>query len=60
MRGEIGYAEVLLHPPQLLESPHLEEREAELFLENLRRYMAGEPLLNVVDKKASYWVRPSK
>ncbi len=25
-----------------------------IFLENLRRYLAGEPLLNVVDKKAGY------
>jgi len=51
---------VIITPHNSWSSPPLEEREAELFLENLRRYMAGEPLLNVVDKKASYWVRPSK
>jgi phosphoglycerate dehydrogenase-like enzyme len=30
------------------------EREAALLLENLRRYLAGESLLNVVDKRAGY------
>jgi phosphoglycerate dehydrogenase-like enzyme len=30
------------------------ERENVVFLENLRRFDAGEPLLNVVDKKAGY------
>ncbi len=47
--------------PNVIITPHnsglshrLHERSADLFLENLRRYMAGEPLLNVVDKKAGY------
>jgi phosphoglycerate dehydrogenase-like enzyme len=35
-------------------SPRFWEREMELILENTRRYLAGEPLLNVVDKRAGY------
>jgi phosphoglycerate dehydrogenase-like enzyme len=35
-------------------SPHIRARVAALFLENLRRFRAGEPLLNVVDKHAGY------
>jgi D-2-hydroxyacid dehydrogenase (NADP+) len=35
-------------------SPRFWEREAELILENMRRYLAGEPMLNVVDKQAGY------
>ncbi|UCF19009.1 MAG: D-2-hydroxyacid dehydrogenase [Gemmatimonadota bacterium] len=35
-------------------SPRFWERETELILENTRRYLAGEPLLNVVDKRAGY------
>lgn len=35
-------------------SPRLYERSADLFVENLRRYVTGEPLLNVVDKAAGY------
>ncbi len=35
-------------------SPRFWERETELILENTRRYLAGEPLLNVVDKQAGY------
>lgn len=45
---------VLITPHNSWSSPHIEEREIELFLENLRRYVAGEPLLNVVDKQAGY------
>lgn len=33
------------------DSPHIPERRIGLLCENLRRYRAGEPLLNVVDKK---------
>lgn len=47
--------------PNTLITPHnsglsnrLYQRSADLFLENLRRYVTGEPLLNVVDKKAGY------
>jgi phosphoglycerate dehydrogenase-like enzyme len=35
-------------------SPHFWERETELILENTRRYLAGVPLLNLVDKRAGY------
>jgi phosphoglycerate dehydrogenase-like enzyme len=47
--------------PNLLITPHVSaytehfwEREAELVVENVRRYLAGRPLLNVVDKAAGY------
>jgi phosphoglycerate dehydrogenase-like enzyme len=30
------------------------DRVVELFCENLRRYLAGEPLQNVVDREAGY------
>ncbi len=35
-------------------SPGSEQRKKDLFAENLRRYVAGLPLLNVVDKKRGY------
>ncbi|WP_341529267.1 D-2-hydroxyacid dehydrogenase [Nostoc sp. UHCC 0302] len=35
-------------------SPRLRERITELFLDNLRRYQAGQPLRNVVDKQVGY------
>ncbi len=35
-------------------SPRFWERETDLIIENTRRYLAGEPLLNVVDKQAGY------
>ncbi|MEK7860000.1 MAG: NAD(P)-dependent oxidoreductase, partial [Chloroflexota bacterium] len=35
-------------------SPRVRERTLALFLENLRRWKAGEPLLNVVDPVAGY------
>jgi len=35
-------------------SQHRHRRTAELFAENLRRYVAGEPLLNVVDKRRGF------
>jgi phosphoglycerate dehydrogenase-like enzyme len=47
--------------PNVLLSPHTADRVAEFsqltvecFLENLRRFRAGEPLLNLVDRKAGY------
>ena len=45
---------VILTPHNSWSSPRLEQRAAELFLENLRRYVEGEVLLNVVDKEAGY------
>jgi len=35
-------------------TPHYHERALAIFLDNLRRYRAGEPLRNVVDKKLGY------
>ncbi len=35
-------------------SPRFWERETELIIENARRYIAGEPMLNVVNKTAGY------
>jgi phosphoglycerate dehydrogenase-like enzyme len=35
-------------------TPHYNERALAIFLDNLRRYRAGEPLQNVVDKELGY------
>lgn len=47
--------------PNVIVSPHLggvspryDERLVDLFVENLRRYLAGEPLVNVVDWEQGY------
>jgi phosphoglycerate dehydrogenase-like enzyme len=47
--------------PNVLITPHVSgtttgfwRRQTDLILENLRRYLAGEPLRNVVDKRAGY------
>ncbi len=45
---------VIITPHNSWSSPHIQEREVDLFLDNLRRYVAGEPLLNVVDKQVGY------
>jgi phosphoglycerate dehydrogenase-like enzyme len=34
--------------------PGYQQRAAKIFLENLRRYLAGEPMINVVDKHEGY------
>ena len=51
--------------PNVVMTPHIASRSEEgdrnlqkIFVENLRRYVAGEPLLNVVDKKKGYVVQP--
>jgi phosphoglycerate dehydrogenase-like enzyme len=51
----------LWHLPNVFISPHIaglsplyDERAAMLFEENLRRYLVGEPLYNVVDKTQGY------
>ncbi|MEV0971305.1 D-2-hydroxyacid dehydrogenase [Microtetraspora glauca] len=51
--------------PQVLISPHMsgdaagwQEALADTFLENLRRYVAGAPLINVVDKHLGFVVSP--
>jgi phosphoglycerate dehydrogenase-like enzyme len=45
---------VILSPHVAGFSPHYDERASDLFAENLRRYLAGEELLNLVDKEAGY------
>ena len=41
---------VLITPHVAGQGPYLPERRTELFIENCRRFNAGQPLLNVVDK----------
>jgi phosphoglycerate dehydrogenase-like enzyme len=45
---------VLLSPHSADQTSDWKERTMQLFLENFRRYRAGEPLLNVVNKKLGY------
>ncbi len=45
---------VIITPHNSWSTPHVQEREAALFLKNLRRYLREEPLLNVVDKELGY------
>ena len=46
--------EVILTPHTSGLGPRYWERAVEQFTDNLRRYMAGQPLLNLVDKRAGY------
>jgi phosphoglycerate dehydrogenase-like enzyme len=41
---------VILTPHTAGQSPHYEERRAKVFLENLRRFVQGQPFINIVDK----------
>ena len=45
---------VIITPHMAGNTPHYDERALKIFLENLRRYTAGEPLTHVVDKQAGY------
>ena len=36
------------------EQEHLDERTVDIFAENLRRYVSGQPLINTVDKQLQY------
>lgn len=45
---------VLITPHVSGQSPGTRQRVRQLFFENVRRFASGEPLLNVVDKKAGY------
>ncbi len=45
---------VLMSPHDSGVTPHYNERAATIFEENLRRYLAGQPLYNLVDKKRGY------
>jgi phosphoglycerate dehydrogenase-like enzyme len=44
----------LLSPHVAGFTPHYDERAVAVFVENLRRYLSGEPLLNLVDKTRGY------
>jgi phosphoglycerate dehydrogenase-like enzyme len=51
----------LYETPNLILTPHtswasdrVAERSIDLFADNLRRYLSGQPLLNVVDLEAGY------
>ena len=35
-------------------TPHYDERATDIFAENMRRYLAGEPLLNLVNREEGY------
>jgi phosphoglycerate dehydrogenase-like enzyme len=45
---------VIISPHVSGMTPHYDDRAVELFAENLRRYLAGEPLLNVVSRDVGY------
>lgn len=49
-----GLPNVLLSPHCADHTPGWLDRAMDLFLENLARFLRGEPLLNVVDKKRGY------
>ena len=46
--------QVILTPHVSGFSPNYEQRAVDIFCENLRRYIAGRPLFNVVDKSTGY------
>ena len=45
---------VIVTPHHAGSTPHYDARAMEIFLDNLKRYVAGEPLRNVVDKRLGY------
>lgn len=45
---------VILTPHVSGFTPHYDERAVDLFVENLRRYLAGKPLLNLVSREREY------
>jgi phosphoglycerate dehydrogenase-like enzyme len=47
-----GFPNVILTPHVAGYSPRIAERHLAVLVENVRRFAAGEPLLNVVDKRA--------
>ncbi|MBI3978190.1 MAG: D-2-hydroxyacid dehydrogenase [Chloroflexi bacterium] len=49
-----GMPNVVLTPHMAADTHRYKERVLEIFCENLRRYAAGEPLINVVDKRLGY------
>lgn len=49
-----GMEQVVITPHSAGYGPHLEERRLRVVLENVRRFVAGQPLLNVADKASWY------
>jgi phosphoglycerate dehydrogenase-like enzyme len=49
-----GHPRVLVSPHAAAVSDHFWERETGLIVDNIRRYLAGAPLANVVDPEAEY------
>ena len=49
-----GVHNLIVTPHTSWSSGRVLDRSVELFCDNLRRYAAGEPLLNVVDPTAGY------
>jgi phosphoglycerate dehydrogenase-like enzyme len=45
---------VLITPHVGARSPHSAARRDQAVIENVRRYLAGEPLLDIVDKQVGY------
>ena len=45
---------VIVTPHTAGDTPHYDRRALAIFLDNLRRYRAGEPLTHVVDKELGY------
>ena len=49
-----GMENVMITPHISGTNPHYADRALDIFVNNLKRYQAGEPLRNVVDKKLGY------
>ena len=49
-----GFPNLVITPHTSWSSDRVQERSLDLFIDNLRRYRAGQPLLNVVDLDAGY------
>jgi phosphoglycerate dehydrogenase-like enzyme len=49
-----GLENMIITPHYAGSSPHYDERAMAIFLDNLARYRAGQPLTHVVDKRAGY------
>ncbi|MCP4422434.1 MAG: D-2-hydroxyacid dehydrogenase, partial [Chloroflexi bacterium] len=47
-------ANVIMTPHISGFTPHYNERVSDIFVENLRRYLANEPLLNLVNRAEEY------
>jgi phosphoglycerate dehydrogenase-like enzyme len=54
MEADCNQSSVIITAHYAGATPRYDERAMAIFLDNLRRYKAGEPLRNVVDKKLGY------